>query len=66
MRNRERLLKLADLERELGVSRWTLYEWLKEGKICGQKLPCGHYRVPASELKRLRSSDAANRQEDER
>jgi len=66
MRNEERLLKLADLERELGVSRWTLYEWLKEGKISGRKLPCGHYRVPASELKRFRSRDAANRQDGER
>ncbi len=66
MQIKGKMLKLSDLERELRVSRWTLYAWLKEGKIAGRKLPCGHYRVPASELERLMSSDAANRQEDER
>jgi len=47
------MLKLAEVERQLGVSRWTLYEWLKDGRIQGVKLPCGHYRVPASELEKF-------------
>lgn len=49
------MLKLADLERELDVSRWTLYDWLKNGKIQGIRLPCGHYRVPREEVEKLKS-----------
>ena len=48
------MLKLAEVERELGVSRWTLYEWLKAGKIRGMKLPCGHYRIPAEQVNSLK------------
>ncbi len=51
-----KVMKLADVERELGVSRWTLYEWLKEGKIHGVKLPCGHYRIPKEEVEKLKMS----------
>jgi excisionase family DNA binding protein len=51
--NKKNVLKLADVERELGVSRWTLYEWLKTGKLYGFKLPCGHYRIPVDEVTRL-------------
>lgn len=43
MQTKAKILKLAELEQELGVTLWTLYEWLKEGKRCGQKLLCGHY-----------------------
>jgi excisionase family DNA binding protein len=52
-----KVLKLVDVQAELGVSRWTLYEWLKNGKLRGFKLPCGHYRVPADELVKLRSQE---------
>ena len=45
--------KLAEVQQQLGVSRWTLYEWLKDGRIQGVKLPSGHYRVPEAEVKRL-------------
>jgi len=51
-----KVLKLADLERELGVSQWTLYHWLKTGRLHGFKLSCGHYRVPVNELERLKAS----------
>ncbi|MFC1903730.1 helix-turn-helix domain-containing protein [Chloroflexota bacterium] len=50
------MLKLADVERELGVSRWTLYEWLKEGKLQGMKLPSGHYRVLREEIENLKKA----------
>ena len=33
--DKSRMLKLSDLQVELSVSRWTLYEWLKEGKLQG-------------------------------
>ena len=54
MGKQQGLLKLAEVQRQLGVSRWTLYEWLKDGRIQGVKLPCGHYRIPEAEVNRLR------------
>jgi len=48
------VLKLADVQRELGVSRWTLYEWLRTGKLHGFKLPCGHYRIPIEQVNNLK------------
>ena len=58
-----KVLKLADIQAELGVSRWTLYEWLRNGKLQGFKLPCGHYRVPADELVKLMGQETRNGQE---
>lgn len=52
--NKVRVLKLGDVERELGVSRWTLYEWLRSGKLHGFKLPCGHYRIPIEQVNSLK------------
>ena len=52
--NKVSVLKLADVQRELGVSRWTLYEWLRTGKLHGFKLPCGHYRIPVEQVEKLR------------
>jgi len=52
-----KVLKLADLEKELGVSRWTLYDWLRTGKLHGFKLSCGHYRIPMNELQRLKTGE---------
>lgn len=56
------VLKLEEVQRELGISRWTLYNWLKSGKLQGFKLPCGHYRVPAEELTRFRSQEVQGEQ----
>lgn len=47
-------MKLADIERDTGVLRWTLYAWLKQEKIRGMKLSCGHYRVPRKEVEKLK------------
>jgi len=58
-----KVLKLADVQAELGVSRWTLYEWLRAGKLHGFKLPCGHYRVPIDELAKFRGQEAEDGQE---
>lgn len=58
-----KVLKLADVQAELGVSRWTLYEWLRTGRLHGFKLPCGHYRIPVDELSKLRSQEAGDGQE---
>lgn len=51
-----KVLKLAELERELGVSQWTLYDWLRTGRLHGFKLSCEHYRIPVNELERLKAS----------
>ena len=51
------MLRLAEVEREQGVSRWTLYEWLRSGKLVGVKLACGHYRVPAPRRSKDSSSN---------
>jgi len=53
MGKQEGLWKLAEVQQQLGVTRWTLYEWLKHGRIQGVKLPSGHYRIPEAEVKRL-------------
>ena len=58
-----KVLKLVDVQAELGVSRWTLYEWLKTGRLHGFKLPCGHYRVPLDELSKLKGQEAKDEKE---
>ena len=58
------MLKLAEVEIELGVSRWTLYDWLKSGKIRALRLPCGHYRVSREEVNKLKGSSCGLTQSD--
>lgn len=53
---KETMCKLWDLERELGVSRATLYRWCKRGVIKSTKLPSGHIRVPYSEVELLKGN----------
>jgi len=38
----------------LGVSKITVYMWIWGGKIKAVMLPSGRYRIPASELRRIR------------
>ena len=49
------LIKLNDAEKELAVSRWTLYRWIKQGKIESVRLPGGHLRIPLIEIERIKS-----------
>jgi excisionase family DNA binding protein len=49
------LCKLWDAERELGVSRVTLYRWCRRGLVQFTRLPSGHIRIPVSELERLKN-----------
>ena len=49
------LYRLWDVERELGVSRVTLYRWCRKGFVQYMRLPSGHIRIPASELERLKN-----------
>ena len=41
----EPLLGLRDVERRLGLTRWTLYEMIRKGSLPAVKLQSGHYRV---------------------
>jgi excisionase family DNA binding protein len=59
---RAKVYKLAEIQTELGVSRWTLYDWLRRGKLQAFKLPCGHYRVPEAEMSKLRGQVTVNGQ----
>jgi excisionase family DNA binding protein len=46
--------KVWDLERELSVSRATIYRWCKRGVIEYVKLPSGHIRIPREEIEKLK------------
>jgi len=48
------LLPLRDVERKLGVSRWTLYDMIRAGRLPAVKLTSGHYRVKASVVEAIR------------
>ena len=39
------LLGLREVERRLGLTRWTLYEMIRKGSLPAVKLKSGHYRV---------------------
>lgn len=49
----ERMLRLGEVEIRLGVSRWTLYDWIKEGTIEAMRLPSGYFRIAESEVERI-------------
>ncbi len=49
----ERHLKLGQVAEILGVSRRTVWRWIKEGKIKAVKLPSGIYVVPETEVERI-------------
>jgi excisionase family DNA binding protein len=37
----------------LGVSKRTLYGWIRQGKIEYVRLPNGHYRIPETEILKM-------------
>ena len=50
-----KLLPLRIVEDELGVSRWTLYQWIRTGRLAVIKVGA-HYRVSTSEIERMRQA----------
>jgi len=48
--------RIWDLERELSVSRATIYRWCKKGVIKYVKLPSGHIRIPKDEVIKLKQT----------
>lgn len=51
----ERMLPLSEVEQRLGLTRWSLWGWIRDGKLNAAKQPNGHYRVPESEIERILS-----------
>ena len=39
------LLPLREVERRLGLTRWTLYQLIRRGELPAIRLGSGHYRV---------------------
>jgi len=52
------MLRLREVGSILGLSRWTLYRWIKAGKLAVLRLPSGHFRVPERELERIKNKMA--------
>ncbi len=44
---------VKDASRRLLVSRTTLYDWIKQGKVNARKDAVGKYEIPYEELWRL-------------
>jgi len=46
-------MRVREVASILGVSRYTIYKWIKRGKISYVVLPTGRIRIPESEVKDL-------------
>ena len=49
----ERILPLSEVEQLLGLTRWSLWSWIRDGKLQAVKQPNGHFRVAESEVRRI-------------
>jgi excisionase family DNA binding protein len=45
----------AEAATELRTTTATVKRWLRSGELAGVRLPSGHWRVPLSELRALRT-----------
>lgn len=52
----ERLVDVAVVARGFAVSCQRVRDWIEQGKIQAVRLPSGRYKIPYSELERLRNS----------
>lgn len=50
-----RMLRLGEVETRLGIGRWTIYDWIKNGTIQAIRLPSGYYRISENEVERILS-----------
>ncbi len=53
----ERLLQVARVAVLLGVGRSTVYRWIESGVIVAVRYPGPIYRIPVSEIVRLRAEN---------
>jgi len=49
----EKLLRIPEAAKLLGITKSALYGWIEQGKIKPLKLPNGKYRIALSELERV-------------
>ena len=49
----EKLFTLSEAAVLLGVSYWTVYDWVRKGKIRAIKTPTGRWRIPKSAMEEL-------------
>jgi molybdopterin-binding protein len=47
------LVRVSDAARLLSLSRPTLMQWIRSGRLHSERTPGGHYRIPRSEVERL-------------
>lgn len=52
------MLTLDSVQSILRVSRWTLYAWIREGKLEALRLPSGRFMVPEREVERIKNNRA--------
>lgn len=52
------LLRVSEASRLLSLSRPTLMQWIRDGRIRSERTPGGHHRIPQSEIDRLGHSVA--------
>jgi len=49
----EKLMKVSEVAKILNVSRHTVLNWIRKGKMKAIRLPGGRYRIPESEVRRI-------------
>ena len=49
MMKMKKMLKVGEVAKILNVSRHTVLNWIRKGKMKAIRLPSGRYRVPESE-----------------
>lgn len=50
-----RPLSTGQVARRFGLSTMTVRRWIESGLLSALRTPNGHYRIPASELERIRA-----------
>ena len=58
-----KLIPLREVERQLGVTRWTLHELIRRGVLPAIKPPSGHYRVTEDVLLGFAQQETPSQQE---
>ncbi len=49
----ERMLPLSECEQRLSVTRWCLWNWIRDGRLIAAKQPNGRYLVAEGEVERI-------------
>ena len=54
----EPMVTTGRVARSLGVTINTVKAWIRKGQVRAIRLPSGHFRIPESELERLRGGES--------